>query len=109
MRNCGIQCEPAEKQIKKLASTIKTATGIKKIQKEKSYGAWFDQLIAFIKTRDSCKPESATEPSASKDDHEVAGIMMIMTASMLRQVKYMYQKNKREQEKTKHYQKLLVW
>ena len=57
---------------KKVALTIKTATGIKKIQREKGYGAWFDQLFALIKTRDSCKPENATEPSASKEDHEEA-------------------------------------
>ena len=58
---------------KKVALTIKTATGIKKIQRDKGYGAWFDQLFALIRTRDSCKPESATEPSANKDDHEEAG------------------------------------
>jgi hypothetical protein len=55
---------------KKVALTIKTATGIKKIQREKGYGAWFDQLFALIKTRDSCRPEMATEPSANKDEEQ---------------------------------------
>ena len=55
---------------KKVALTIKTATGIKKIQREKGYGAWFNQLFALIKTRDSCRPEMATEPSANKDEEQ---------------------------------------
>ena len=50
---------------KNAALTIKTATGIKRFQDQKGYGAWFSQLFALIKTRDSCQPERAIEPSAN--------------------------------------------
>ena len=49
---------------KKVAFTIKTATGIKRFQDEKGYGRWFDQLYPVIKSRDSCQMERAFEPSA---------------------------------------------
>ena len=97
---------------KKVALTIKTATGMKKIQREKGYGAWFDQLFALIKTRDSCKPESAIEPSANKDDHEEAGKdddddNIAVTPKKV-YVPVRSKKNKRG-NKSRHYQKLLVW
>lgn len=44
--------------------TIKTSTGIKRFQNEEGFGAWFNQLYALVKTRDSCNPEQAVEPSA---------------------------------------------
>lgn len=50
---------------KKAALTIKTATGIKRFQDEKGYGQWFDSLYSFVKTRDSCQPQLALEPSAT--------------------------------------------
>ena len=31
---------------------------------DKGYGAWFDKLFAIVKTRDSCQPEQALDPSA---------------------------------------------
>ena len=46
---------------KKAAITIKTATGIKRFQEEKEYGAWFDSLFALIKTKDSCQTDRAFE------------------------------------------------
>ena len=52
-------------ECKRAALTIKTATGIKRFQDNKGYGQWFDQLFALIKTRDSCQPDQAIEPSAS--------------------------------------------
>ena len=52
-------------ECKKAALTIKSASGIKRFQDEKSYGKWFDQLFALVKTRDSCQPEQAIEPSAN--------------------------------------------
>lgn len=55
---------------KKAALIIKTATGVQRFQEEKGYGVWFNQLFALIRTRDSCKPEKATEPSASNKDAE---------------------------------------
>ena len=51
-------------ECKKAALTIKTATGIKRFQDSKCFGSWFDQLFALVKTRDSCQPEQAVEPSA---------------------------------------------
>ena len=50
---------------KRAALTIKTATGIKRFQEQKGYGNWFDQLFALVKTRDSCQPEQAIEPSST--------------------------------------------
>ena len=52
-------------ECKKAALTIKSASGIKRFQDKKSYGKWFDQLFALVKTRDSRQPEQAIEPSAS--------------------------------------------
>ena len=49
---------------KKIALTVKTATGIKRIQEEKHFGSWFSQLFELVKTRDSCRPEMTIEPSA---------------------------------------------
>lgn len=57
-------------ECKKAALTIKTATGIKRFVDEKKYGKWFDQLFPIVKTRDSCQPEMAMEPSATKDFKE---------------------------------------
>ena len=51
-------------ECKKAALTIKTASGIKRFQDDKGYGSWFDQLFSLVKTRDSCQPEQAIEPSS---------------------------------------------
>ena len=50
-------------ECKRVALTIKTATGIKRFLDDKGYGAWFDKLFAIVKTRDSCQPDQALEPS----------------------------------------------
>ncbi|PFX13700.1 hypothetical protein AWC38_SpisGene22193 [Stylophora pistillata] len=55
--------------------TIKTAIGIKRFQEKQGYGKWFQALYALVKTRDSCQPEQAHEPSATtpppqEDSHE---------------------------------------
>ena len=50
-KKCVAEC-------KKAVLTIKTATGIKRFQEEKNFGEWFSQLYSFVKTRDSCTPES---------------------------------------------------
>ena len=50
---------------KTAAMTIKTATGIKRFQEEQGYGRWFQALYSLVKTRDSCQPEQAHEPSAT--------------------------------------------
>ena len=64
-RKCVQEC-------KKAALTIKTATGIKRFQDSKNYGMWFNQLFAVVKTRDSCQPEQALEPSEvpRKDEND---------------------------------------
>lgn len=49
---------------KKICLTIKTASGVKRFVDSKGYGNWFNALYPLVKTRDSCKPENATEPSA---------------------------------------------
>ncbi len=41
-------------ECKKIALTVKTASGIKRIQDEKNFGSWFTQLYELVKTRDSC-------------------------------------------------------
>ena len=64
-KRCVAEC-------KKLALTIKTATGVKRIQDERGYGQWFDQLFALVKSRDSCNPELAEEPSSSRSASSVS-------------------------------------
>ena len=32
------------------------------------YGSWFNQLFALVKTRDSCQPEQAIEPSSKLNE-----------------------------------------
>ena len=51
-------------ECKRVALTIKSATGIERFQQDKGYGPWFNQLYSLVKTRDSCCPELAVEPSA---------------------------------------------
>ena len=55
---------------KKAALTIKTGTGIKRFQEQKGFGEWFQKLFALVRTRDSCKPEEAIEPSAKSAGSE---------------------------------------
>ena len=51
-------------ECKKAALTIRSASGIKQLQENKGYGAWFNQLFALVRNHDSCQPELAVEPSA---------------------------------------------
>ena len=51
-------------ECKRAALTIKTGTGIKRFQEDKSYGSWFQKLYEVVKTRDSCQPDQAIEPRA---------------------------------------------
>ena len=50
-------------ECKKAALTIKTATAVKRFQDDKDYGIWFGRLFELVKTRNSCRPDLATEPS----------------------------------------------
>ena len=49
---------------KNAALTVKTVTGIKRFQDDKGYGNWFKDLFPVFRTRDSCKPDQAIEPSS---------------------------------------------
>ena len=49
---------------KKICLTVKTASGITRFIEDKGYAKWFNLLYALVKTRDTCKPENACEPSA---------------------------------------------
>ncbi|XP_065053396.1 uncharacterized protein LOC135682438 [Rhopilema esculentum] len=55
-------------ECKKAAFVMKTASGIKRFQEEKNYGVWFNQLLELVKTRESCQPEQAIEPSERSFD-----------------------------------------
>ena len=44
---------------------IKTGTGIKRFQDSQGYRKWFPTLFAVVKTRESCQPQQAIEPSPS--------------------------------------------
>ena len=57
LKKCVSEC-------KRAALTIKTGTGIKRFQEDKSYGSWFQKLYEVVKTRDSCQPDQAIEPRA---------------------------------------------
>jgi hypothetical protein len=46
-------------EYKHASMIIKTATGIKRFQEGKGYGAWFKQLFPLLHSRDSCQPEMA--------------------------------------------------
>ena len=50
-------------ECKNAAMTVKTATGIKRFQDSQGYGKWFPTLFAVVKTRESCQPGQAIEPS----------------------------------------------
>jgi hypothetical protein len=50
-------------ECKKANMVFKTATGISNYKDEKDYSKWFDMLFPLIKSRESCQPEQAMEPS----------------------------------------------
>ena len=55
---------------RKAALTIKTASWIKRFQKEKEPGPWFQKLYEVVCTTDNCQPEQSIEPHASKESIE---------------------------------------
>ena len=56
-------------ECKKVALTVKTATGVNRFQEEKNYGPWFPMLFALVKSRDSCQPERAVEPTDGSSEN----------------------------------------
>ena len=51
-------------ECKKANMVFKTATGISNYKDQKDFSSWFDMLFPLIKSRESCQPEQAIEPSA---------------------------------------------
>lgn len=58
---------------KQAALTQKTATGIKRFQEDQGFGKWFTALFEVVKTRESCQPDLALEPSASPSPSDLSG------------------------------------
>ena len=57
-------------ECKKAALTCKSASGIKRFQEDRDYGKWFNQLLPLVKSRESCQPEQAIEPSTCSHDSQ---------------------------------------
>ena len=71
----------AVSECKRAVLTMKTTSGIKRFQDKKGYGPWFDQLLALVKTRDTCQPKQAIEPSSLDLGTGVASSSSSSTAS----------------------------
>ena len=79
-------------ECKKVGLTVKTATGIKRLQEEKGYGAWFNQLYALVKTRDSpisessknCPTSTSIKSSNTECEKEKALFVPVKNASRKR-------------------------
>lgn len=54
------------------ALTQKTASGIKRFKKDQGLGKWFTTLFEVVKTRESCQPNLALEPSASSSPSDLS-------------------------------------
>ena len=67
-------------ECKRAALTIKTGTGIKRFQEDKNLGAWFNKLYDIVKTRDSCQPEQAREPSATQSSRSTTSTPTVDTS-----------------------------
>lgn len=59
-KKCVSECKQA-------ALVMKTVTGIKRYQEERGFGKWFNPLFGLVKSRDSRKPELASQPSSLKE------------------------------------------
>ena len=57
---------------KQAALTQKSATGIKRFQEDQGLGKWFTTLFEVVKTRESCQPGLALEPSASSSPSDLS-------------------------------------
>ena len=55
---------------KQAVLTQKAATGIKRFQEYRGFGKWFHALLEVVRTRDSCRPEWALEPSSSNSEEQ---------------------------------------
>ena len=52
-------------ECKKIALTVETSTGRKRVQDEKQLEDWFNQLFPLVQTRYSCNPHMAAKSSLS--------------------------------------------
>ena len=87
-KKCVSQCKQA-------ALTQKTATGIKRYQEDCGFRKWFNALFDVVKTRDSCQPEHALEPSRSSSSPPctLGSSLCDSTADMLRiKLSYLFPK-----------------
>lgn len=81
---------------RKIALTIKTATGIKKIQREKGYGSWFDSYSPLLKR---AIPASLKKPQSLQQTIRMRNklvMSLMMTVMMLQQRKNMFQLDQRK-------------
>ena len=69
LRRCVQACRPA-------ALKTKTTSGTKRFQESKDCGHWFNKLMQYISTMDSCQREQVIEPSATASDLECSSSRM---------------------------------
>ena len=80
---------------KQAALTQKSATGIKRFQEDQGLGKCFTTLFEVVKTRESCQPNLALEPSASSSPSDLS--MEISDNSVKEKKLFVLIKTKRRQ------------
>ena len=65
-----------------VALKTKTISGTKRFQESKGYGQWFDKLMQYISTIDSCQHGQAIEPSATMNDLACSSSTLSSNASL---------------------------
>lgn len=80
---------------KQAALTQKSATGIKRSQEDQGLGKWFTTLFEVAKTRESCQPDLALEPSASSSPSDLS--VEISDDSVKEKELFVLRKTKRRQ------------
>ena len=58
----------------------KTANGIKRFQENQRLGEWFTAFFEVVRTRESCQPDLALEPSPSPSPSGVLGDLWMIVA-----------------------------
>ena len=94
-------------ECKKVALTVKTASGIENFIRGGGYGTTFNNSYSLVKTRDSCNPDKAVEPSASltakgsDDESEVLDVNIEgSTSGEKKQKKFVPVRKNRKQKQT---------
>ena len=72
---------------KEAALTMKTASGIKCFQDEKSLGKWFNILLPLLQSRVSCQPEQGVDQAHVQRENLVLSwtLLMILRVMKVRQ------------------------